>query len=157
MSEDSISYVFDFRRVDTFMENINRSGKFDIQDMDGIVKNYRFVLSSSCPDNIVDCLDSDGTLNNSVVRIDLMEEGDAECVLLYNKGINNNATITLGGQSSVNLDVGDGDVLLKAIFLVDDSTGFVIAYSILNRQIPINNEVVLPASGVLWEIRTEAD
>ncbi|WP_409200630.1 hypothetical protein [Methanobrevibacter sp. DSM 116169] len=152
MSE--ISYVFNFRRVNTFIRDMNRSGCFDLLQMDGVNQNYRIVLSSSCPDNIVDCLDVDGTLKVNVVEIPIGDDG--LCVLQYNEGLNNNSTISLG-QNQVNMDVGDGDVYLKAVFIVDNSTGYVLAYDILNRVVPINNEVTLPVAGVLWSIITEAE
>lgn len=153
MSEDTQSYIFDFRRVDKFIEDMNRPGCFDLLEMDGINHNYRFILSGSCPNNINDCLDSDGTLNSSVIQVPIGDDG--LCILQYNRGLNNNSTISLG-QTQLNMDVGDGDVYLKGIFIVDNSTGYCLAYSILNKVIPINNEVTLPAAGVLWEIRTES-
>ena len=59
-------YIFNFKRVDEFLDNINRDGCFDTQDMDGLNKNFRFVVSTNCPDNISNCLDEYGTLNNNV-------------------------------------------------------------------------------------------
>ena len=50
--------VFEFTRVDSFMDDINREGCFDTNDMDGITPNYRIVLASDCPVNIEDCLDA---------------------------------------------------------------------------------------------------
>ena len=60
---------FKFIRVDSFFDDINREDCFDTEDMDGITPNYKFVLAESCPQNINDCLDSDGTLDTSVVTL----------------------------------------------------------------------------------------
>lgn len=145
------SFIFDFIRTPDFMDNINRSGCFDTVDMDGTSKNYEFVLSSSCPDNIDDCLDNDGCLNNSVTTVNIGDDGQIS--LLWSKGVDNDRVISLGGNSAVTLDVGDINVMMKALFLRDISTGYVLAYCILTRTVPITNEVVFPASGVIWNIR----
>ena len=145
------SFIFDFIRTPDFMDNFNRSGCFDVNDMDGINKNYEFVLSSSCPDNIEDCLDSEGCLKNTVTTVNVGDDGQIS--LLWSKGIGNDRTISLGGNSSVTLDVGDVNVMMKGLFLRDISTGYVLAYCILTRTVPITNEVVFPASGLLWNIR----
>ena len=147
------SYIFDLIRTPDFMDNMNRDTCFDTAEMDGVTKNYEFVLATSCPNNIEDCLDSNGCLVNSVVTIDVGT--DAQISLLWSKGVDNDRVISIGGSTSVTLDVGDIDVLMKGLFLRDISTGYVLAYCILTRNVPITNEIVLPASGVLWQIRNE--
>lgn len=149
MSEEK-SYIFDFIRVPNFMDDYNL--QFFVAEMDGTSKNYEFVLSQSCPDNIEDCLNDDGGLNSNVATVDIGTQG--EISLLYSKGVNNSRVITLSA-SSVVLDVGDIDVMMKGLFLRDISTGYVLAYCILQRTVPITNEVIFPASGVVWNIRNE--
>lgn len=150
--DDNLAYIFSFKRVSDFFKNMNRNGCFDLLEMDGINMNYRLVLVSSCPDNVMDCLDVDGKLNNRVVHVPIDDDG--LCSLQYNEGINNDFTISVA-QSQINVDVGDGDVLLKGAFIVDDNTGYVLAYSILNTQIPVSNDTTFPVNGVLWTIRQE--
>lgn len=146
--------VFNFIRTPDFIDNMNRVGCFDVYEMDGTTKNYKFELSTSCPDNIEGCIKSDGTLDRSKVTV--VDIGDSgEVPLVYSRGVNNNRTISLGA-SSVTVDVGDIDVYLKGIFLVDMNTDYVFAYAILTRTVPIGNEVILPASGLVWNIRNEA-
>lgn len=146
--------VLSFIRTPDFIDNMNRVGCFDVYEMDGTTKNYKFELSTSCPDNIEECIKSDGTLNRSKVTI--VDIGDSgEVPLVYSRGVNNNRTISLGA-SAVTLDVGDIDVYLNGIFLVDMNTDYVFAYCILTRTVPISNEVILPASGLVWNIRNEA-
>jgi len=148
MTEQSI--IFDFTRVPNFMDDYNL--QFLVSEMDGNNKNYEFVLASSCGDNIEDCINNDGTLNNNVTTIDIGNDG--EVALLYSKGVNGNRIISLG-SSDVTLDVGSDTVMLKALFLIDSSTGYVLAYCILARSVPITNQVIFPASGVVWTIRNE--
>ena len=72
-------YIFEFSRVDTFIDDMNREGKFDIYDMDGVTKNYKMVLVSECPSDINDCLDEDGTLDGDKVhRVTTVGEEDGK-------------------------------------------------------------------------------
>ena len=141
------SFIFDFRRTPNFMDNFNK--EFDVDDMNGTDKEFQFVLASSCPDNIDDCL-TDGSLDNDVVPITTEDVS-----LLWNKGVDNDRSITLGGNTSVTIDVGNINVYMKAIFLRAKTSGYVMAYCILTKPVPITEQVVLPAEGVIWQIRTE--
>ena len=146
------SIVFDFTRVENFMDDYNI--EFFVADMNGTDKNYEFVLADSSPDNIEDCLNANGTLNTSEVHvIDIGDDG--EVPLLYSNGVKGSRIISLG-SSDVTFDVGDENVSLKALFLRSVSTGYVLAYSILARTVPITNTVIFPASGLVWTIRNEA-
>ena len=49
MSNES---AFKFIKVDSFLDDMNRSGCFDTLDMDGVTPNFHMVLVSNCPDNI---------------------------------------------------------------------------------------------------------
>ena len=147
------SYVFKFTRTPDFIDNMNRAGCFDVAEMDGTTKNYQFEIASDCPSDINDCLNDDGTLKRSKVTI--ANIGDTgQVALTFSKGISNDRTISLGA-SAVTLDVGDIDVHINGIFLVDMNTDYVLAYCILARNVPVSNEVILPANGMVWNIRNE--
>ena len=149
------NYIFEFTRVDDFLDNINREGKFDTLDMDGLNKNYKMVLVSDCPNNINDCIDDDGTLlDDSIVhRVETLGEDDGLCALLWSKGINGERTMSLA-TSSVVYDLGDNEDELKAVFLVNmvEGSGYVLAYAINNYSFPIDGEVILPCDGMIWNI-----
>ena len=148
------NYVFEFTRVDSFLDDINREGCFDTNDMDGITPNYRMVLASDCPNDINQCLDEDGTLNENVTLVENLESEDGECALLWSKGINGERTISLA-NSTVNYDLGDNNDNLKAVFLVNtvEGSGYVLAYAINSYSFPIDGEIILPCDGTLWTIR----
>ncbi len=148
------NYIFDFTRVDNFLDDMNREGCFDVNDMDGITPNYRMVLASDCPNDIEECIDEDGTLNENVTLVENLGSEDGECSLLWSKGINGERTISIG-DSTVNYDLGDNDDNLKAVFLVNtvEGSGYVLAYAINSYSFPIDGEVILPCDGVLWTIR----
>ena len=149
MVEQSI--VFDFTRVEDFMDDYNI--EFFVADMDGVNKNYEFVIADDSPDNIDECLDSDGAIDTSEVHT-LNIGDDGEVSLLYSKGVNGSRVISLG-SSDVVMDVGDENVSMKAMFLRSLSTGYVLAYCILARPVPITESVIFPASGLVWTIRNE--
>ena len=145
-------YIFDFTRVDDFLDNINREGCFDTQDMDGLTPNYRMVLASDCPNDINECLDEDGTLNTDKVNIiQGLDSTDGQCALLWSKGINGERTMSIA-QSTVVYDLGDRNEELKAVFLVNtvEGSGYVLAYAINSYSFPIDGEIILPCDGMIW-------
>lgn len=152
---DYSSYIFDLTRVNRFMRDINRNGCFLTDDMNGTDLNYRFVLATSTPSkNIGDCLDDDGSLNDNVILYSPTDPSDGLCSLLYSDGIGGDASISIA-SNSVSFDIGDDEIFIEGLFLIDANTGYVVAYCILNSLISVTNVVVLPTSGVLWSIRNE--
>lgn len=147
-------YIFDFTRVDSFLDDINREGCFDTMDMDGLTPNYRMVLVSDCPNDINQCIDDDGTLDTDKVTIIQTDTEDGECALLWSKGINGERTMSVA-QSTVVYDLGDRNEELKAVFLVNtvEGTGYVLAYAINSYSFPIDGEVILPVDGMIWSIK----
>ena len=146
---------FRFIRVDTFFDDINREDCFDTLDMDGVSPNYKFVLVDDCPQDINDCLDSDGTLDTDVVHVvDTDGDDDGLCSLLYSKGINGERTISIN-DSTVSYDLGEDAVSIRAIFLVNvaNGTGYVLAYSIFDKTVSESGTLILPCNGLVWSIR----
>jgi len=154
--------LFEFIRVDTFLDDINREDCFDTRDMDGISKNYRIILVSECPLDINDCLDEDGTLitpydaeNGKGVNI-ITTEGDDDgfVSLLWSKGINGERTISLS-DSLVTYDFGSETVQVKGAFLVNtvNGTGYVLAYGINNKTVTLDGTFISPVNGMIWAMR----
>lgn len=147
-------YIFDFTRVDNFLDDINREGCFDTQDMDGLTPNYRMVLVSDCPNDIEECIDDDGTLDTDKVTVIQVDSEDGECALLWSKGINGERTMSIA-QSTVVYDLGDRNEELKAVFLVNtvEGSGYVLAYAINSYSFPVDGEIILPCDGMIWSIK----
>lgn len=147
-------YIFDFTRVDNFLDDINREGCFDTQDMDGLTPNYRMVLVSDCPNDIEECIDDDGTLDTEKVTVIQTDTEDGECALLWSKGINGERTMSIA-QSTVVYDLGDRNEELKAVFLVNtvEGSGYVLAYAINSYSFPVDGEIILPVDGMIWSIK----
>ena len=147
-------YIFDFTRVDNFLDDINREGCFDTQDMDGLTPNYRMVLVSDCPNDIEECIDDDGTLDTEKVTVIQTDSEDGECALLWSKGINGERTMSIA-QSTVVYDLGDRNEELKAVFLVNtvEGSGYVLAYAINSYSFPVDGEIILPCDGMIWSIK----
>jgi len=145
---------FNFIRVDSFLDDINREDCFDTADMDGISPNFKFVLASSCPNDIKDCLDVDGTLNDKVNVLQSIGVDDGVCSLLWSKGINGERTMSVS-DSTVTYSFTE-PIQLQGVFLVNISngSGYVIAYSISDKQIPIpDKELICPCEGMIWTIK----
>jgi hypothetical protein len=145
---------FNFIRVDSFMDDINREDCFDTRDMDGVSPNYKFVLASSCPSDINDCLDEDGTLNENVNILQSIGVDDGVCSLLWSKAINGERTLSVA-DSTVTYSFSE-DIQLQGVFLVNiaNGSGYVLAYSISDKQITIvDNELICPCDGMIWTIK----
>lgn len=152
--------AFKFIRVDRFLDDINRSGCFDTEDMDGVTPNFHFVLASECPQDIEDCLDADGTLiNDNITFVYGNENTDGQCSLLWSEGVNGERTLSIGEpQIAFNLDHDRYEI--QAIFLVSggmtyetEGSGYVIAYAINNRKIRVPSNLILPVDGMVCTIK----
>lgn len=144
--------MFNLKKVDSFHDNINREGCFDSRDMDGQSLNYRIVFASALPAyrTVNDLLDEEGTLVEGVELIDTGDDGLIS--LLWNEGVNANRYIT-SATSSIVVDLGDVNVTAVACFLVDNQTGFVMAYNIQDKGITFNkDQAIFPLEGLLWSI-----
>ena len=146
--------MFNFILVDNFYDDMNREDCFDTQDMDGVTPNYKFILASSCPQNIDDCIDSDGTLNDNVEILYSDNSSDGECALLWSKGINRERTISIS-TTTVTFDFGDVKPSVMGIFLVNiaNGSGYVLAYSIQSSPITLKPQSILPCDGMVWSIK----
>lgn len=154
------SYLFDFTRVDSFIDNLNvgffidemfRVTGYDSEnqeyeyDDDNIGNNFQLVICLYGGDNIENYIDSDGylTVTENILVTD--------CALdYYNRG-NGASSIELHGN--VEFDIGaDANIPIKAIFLRSKSTNYVMGYSINNRPFTVTNKVVFDDDVIFWDI-----
>ena len=157
---------FKFRRVDRFLRDMNRKDCFDVLDMDGNTPNFKFVLATECSANIDDCLDEDGTLKEwdtttgtGVQLLNTLGETDGLCPLLWNDGINGEATISVNSTSVV-YELTDSIDYVKGIFLVSygNGSGYVLAYSINNVPLEIQDDtLILNMVGMIWGTHYSAE
>jgi hypothetical protein len=120
--------------------------------MNGVDENFKFVLASECPSDINNCLDADGTLNDNVIILNTLGERDGLVPLLYNRGINGEATISVNATSVV-YEMTDSVDTVKGIFLVSyaNGSGYVLAYSINNVALAIlDDTLILNTAGMIW-------
>lgn len=153
--------LFEFIRVDSFLDDMNREDCFDTLDMDGITPNYRIVLVSDCSNNINNCLDTDGTLitpydSDSDIGVNIIQtEGDDDGMLslLWSKGINGERMISTT-DTTLSYDFGSNPVNVKGAFLVDvgSGSGYVLAYAINSKVIQLKGNLLSPVDGMVWAI-----
>lgn len=146
---------FKFIRVDRFFDDMNREECFDTEDMDGVSPNFRFILSSDCPQDINECLDVDGSLNtDNVSIIDTDNADDGLCSILWSRGINGERSMSIS-DSTVTFDLGEDKVGIKGLFLcaVNNGTGYVLAYCILDTVVEADGVLILPCDGLIWSVR----
>lgn len=137
------SFPIDLTFVDDFDETINTS-KWSLSLFDGTAK-CELVFSSDCPNNISDCLNSSGTLNNSV-SVDTR----ADIKLLVNKETVRNKFLYISESLTVNISE-NFDV--KGLFLRNKSNGYVLAYMINpNRPMRFCRKIIFEEGNVLLQL-----
>lgn len=137
------SYIFDFSRVPSFFEHFNI--EFNVADMDG-TENYELVwVAFGDGSNIEDYLDDDGTLADTVTVYD-----SRPCGLDWVKDEFGDATIEL--HDAVEFHIGDENVPLKAIFLQDTNTKYVMGYCINMVAFTVTNVAVFDEDVIFWDI-----
>lgn len=149
--------AFNFKQVwlsetNNWLYNLNRSGKYDLAEMDGQTKNYEFVLCSSCPEIISECLDDQGCLNNNCTLIDLGGNGDI--ALTYDPLENGGGFNVFLPTDTIVYDSETEEINIKACFLRQKQTGYVIAYDIWSNILPVAN-MAFPTSGIVLKIEIE--
>lgn len=138
------SYVFDFSRVPSFFEHFNID--FHISDMDGNSAKFQLVISEYGGNNIDEYLDASGCLDTNIISpATLLVE---DCKLSCTFDDYGDATIKLA--ESVTFDVGDVNIPLKAIFLRDKTTGYIMGYSINLVSFNVTNAVVFDDDVIFW-------
>lgn len=139
------SFLFNFSRIDTFYENININ--FNIADMNGAENKFEFVLSSYTYDNIEECIDSNGGLKEEVITD---EDYIVDCPLVWSNLDDGTNTISLA--TDVEWNFGDEIVPVKAVFLRDTTTGYVMGFSINMQPITVTNTLTFEADTILWTV-----
>lgn len=135
------SYPFDLIRSPLFFDKFNVS--FDKTDFDGTNK-FQIVLSSICPDNIPDCLNSNGTIKNTVnnvansdIALELVVEDDTNRHIL----IKNDVTITL-----------NEDIDVKGVFIRKKSNGFVVFAMVNENAMRFCDKIMFESGNVILQI-----
>ena len=168
------SYLFDFTRVDSFIDNLNVGFFIDEMfrvidydevnqeyeyDDDNIGNNFQLIIVEHGEQNIEAYIDSDGYLKEEIEFVDdgqggLVQRDDVlieDCALdYYNRG-NGASSIELHGN--VTFDIGqDVNVPIRAIFLRSKSTNYVMGYSINNKPFSVTNELVFDDDVIFWDV-----
>jgi len=133
-------YIFDFQRTPRFFKGWN--DKFKIANMEVDLNNFQIVFCDVAPTNIYDCLDSNHGLDTTKVNVMAV----VDCCLQYNDEV-------ISVKNDAVWNIGTDIESLKAIFIRDKETGFVMGYSINNTPFEVTNEVILEKDTILWSIQ----
>lgn len=133
------SYIFDFQRTPLFFERWNID--FLVSEMKQDADNFEIVYCRYSPNNINDCL-TNGKLNSNVV---VEDGGVCNLNLKYQDDI-----ISVRKDSTYN--IGRAIRSLKAVFIRNKRTGFVMGYSINNSAFDVTNKILLEKDTILWSM-----
>ncbi len=143
------SYIFDFSRTPTFFEHFNID--FKLADMDSTTANFEMAIVKYGGDNIDEYLDSeDGTLDTDTIGSENILVED--CKLSFEADSMGDITIRLAENVTFDIydTLGDVNIPLKAIFLRDKETGYVMGYSINLVSFNVTNAVVFDENLIFW-------
>ena len=130
------SFIFDWHRPSDFWNQWNK--KFKVEEMNG-AGNFEIVLASHCSDNIDECLTSSGTIDTNNVTVLVY----STCGLLFDGEM-----IKL--STDVTFMAGDNTYSLKAIFLRNKVTGYVVGYTIALGSFDFSNQLTFDNGTILW-------
>ena len=135
------SFKLDFTRVPRFFVDWNK--RFDIELMTATSNNFQFVFSDYAPSNISDCLNSNGTLSS-----------DVNILYSLNCALKRNEECTvISVADNVTWNIGQSVYPIKAVFLRQISTGYVLGYCIHINSIEVTNKVIVPKDSILWSFQ----
>ena len=155
------SYLFDFARVDNFIENINvafffeemwtvigidSSGNKTYPTGQSVEDSFELLFVEYGGDNISDYLDSDGLLDTTKVTGVHIEDCGLDW---YNQG-EGEATFEI--HDDVTFDIGEVNIPIKAVFLRNKSTQYIMGYSINMSPFTVTNEVVFDDDVIFWDV-----
>ena len=141
------SYIFDFSRVPSFFENFNIN--FLVSDMDGTNK-FELVLCKHGADNIGDYLDQNGCLNIDDSSSELLI---IDCGLDFVRDEFGDAKIELHDEAVFDENmIGDQNIPIKAVFLRDSTTKYVMGYSFNRVPFTVTNKVIFDSDVIFWDI-----
>ena len=140
------SYPYDLATSPLFIDKFNLS--YSQADFDGTAK-FELVISSDCPDNVGDCINTNGLLKNTVnvdvtgdMKLSVERDGEGD-------GYTRNIHILLAEGCEIPLSE---DILLKGAFLRKKSNGFVIAFMIEETPIRYCENIIFEEGNVLFKI-----
>lgn len=128
------SFIFDWSRVSDFWNQWNK--KFQVSAMNG-ANNFQLVVASYCGENIDDCIFNGILLPTVTVATTL------DCGLVFD-----GETIRLSDTVQWTLNTTVSPV--KAIFLRDKQTGYVLGYSIANTSFEVTNKLLFDKDMIFW-------
>ena len=142
---DTQSFLFDFARSPTLFDQWNISFKLsDMVDTGNSNANFELVFCDDSPNNIRECLNSGGGIDESAVHT----VDEVGCDLKWENN-------TLSIRNDVTWNIGDREVSLKAIFLRDATSQYVLSYCINISEFIVTNQLIFDGGIALWRIYDE--
>ena len=132
------SYTFDFTEPSRFFDNWNV--RFKTMEMNG-GNNYQLVLSNYSPSNFDECVDGGGVLNSDVTVLTTLN-----CPLSWD-----GEKVSIASDVEYNIGTSTTQTL-KAVFLKNKNTGYVLGYCIFANSITVTNKVIFEEGTVLYTI-----
>lgn len=131
------SYIFDFHRSPSFFDGWNNN--FQVNSMRQDANNFEVVYCTYAPSDINDCLNG-GVLNDDVT---IADGGVCNLNLKYEDEI-----VSVRRDST--FSIGNVVIPLKAVFIRDKTSKFVLGYSINDTSFDVTNEVKLAEDTIIW-------
>lgn len=146
------SVFLEFNIVDDFLWKVNKDGYYKVSGMTLDGDDFNFIPVSSCKENAMENIDSNGRLNSYAVPLNKTSSTYPSVKLVANS-VSPCGLIVSVGSATNTLQLGADQQNLKGIFVVHSSTDTVLAYCILPESVAVRNYLTIPYSGALIEIK----
>lgn len=137
------SYPFDFITTPLFIDNFNIS--YHKSDFDGTNK-FQMVISTVCPDNIEECINSSGALDTDVVTIDAV----TNIALILDDEDKYDTCISIANTVTMNLPT---DVDVKGVFLRRNSSPYFVLFAMVNENPVRTNKIIFEEGNELLKVQ----
>lgn len=145
------SYNFTFRITDRFWKDFNR--EFDVNSMTGSTGDtYKILLCSQLPADITRIVDSNGYLldPNDIEGFEYLSVSELTTVYLNCTFVQSGFTITMAGESTINISLNDSNNYLNGILIVrhqstdEEHEGYLLCYARSPQPIAVKDVITVP-------------
>lgn len=139
------SYIFDFKKSPSFVRKFNK--EFDVEDIDTKCF-YLVLLDDLCPDNLSDCLNSEGKLNFTDEQMQIHSQ-EKEVNLVYSESEDYVGIISLKEDTTFEFDITN--FRFKGAFLRTNN-GYVLGGSVNTYSVNVTNQMIFEKDLKFFEI-----
>lgn len=145
------SLYLEFELPSKFFWNLNKPNYYTLDGMNANGDDFYFYVASTSDMVLDNNLDSNGRLLSSKAQQLMLSETSPRFKLIVQENTPRGFIISTGTQTQ-QITLNSNYQNLKAVYIVHDDTGTVLAGCILNDSVPVKNYLTIPVEGQVVEV-----